>query len=562
MRKKDYNIIYMNIVFCLDKNILQSLKAIITSINHNTKRKLNYYVICPSQDRVVFEKFFREKNLNINLGIFEPTNYMNKLIKNCNYYSGSKIANYSRFFIKKVFPNLKKIIYLDTDMLVLDDIGKLWDSVQLSQDNFFASPKYIWFHKIFYIKRLEYYYNYFNNKNFFNGGVFITDLTYWDDSLYNRLYQITFELIDNNISHTFTEPILNCLFPNFIPLDPAWNCSGYGSKKWYYLLKLIYYNIEPKIIHWSGHMKPWHNLNVYKEKLWKYYLNENRQFVYLLYYDDNPKNGQAKLFLESVKNLNFNLVPHNVYQYEKFIKFDIKFGRNIRRHYCIQYFINNRGLDNYYFFSDAYDIYFIKFNYKIFEYMEENKIKVLYQNNSLGFRKDLFSNNVTNFYSKDIFSKSFGINGGSFIGKGYNILNYYDNVFKYIKENDWSDEALVIESPNLGNYILIDTKFFLNCDSVYKAFKFHDFIISDMKIHMELNPDIILFHYCGSHLHNKYIELQSYLKNNTLDDMKYSNFRYFVLKFYYIITYFFYPILKLFVITINRIKKLFNYKEK
>ena len=61
MRKKDYNIIYMNIVFCLDKNILQSLKAIITSINHHTKRKLNYYVICPSEDKVVFEKFFKEK---------------------------------------------------------------------------------------------------------------------------------------------------------------------------------------------------------------------------------------------------------------------------------------------------------------------------------------------------------------------------------------------------------------------------------------------------------------------------------------------------------------------
>ena len=125
-------------------------------------------------------------------------------------------------------------------MLVLDDIGKLWDSVELNQDNFFASPKYILFHKIFYIKRLEYYFNYFNNKNLFNGGVFITDLTYWDESLYNRLYQITFELIDNKICHCFTEPILNSLFHNFIALDPAWNCSGYGNNKFYHIKPATY----------------------------------------------------------------------------------------------------------------------------------------------------------------------------------------------------------------------------------------------------------------------------------------------------------------------------------
>ena len=56
--------------------------------------------------------------------------------------------------------------------------------------------------------------------------------------IYNKLYQITFELIDNSITHTFTEPILNCLFPNFIQLDPAWNCSGYGNKKFDYLIKI------------------------------------------------------------------------------------------------------------------------------------------------------------------------------------------------------------------------------------------------------------------------------------------------------------------------------------
>lgn len=542
----------MNIVFCIDKNIIKSLKTIITSINHHSKRKINYYVICPCEDFEIFNHFNKKYKLNINVGEFEPSDKINQLIKRCNYYNGSKIANYSRFFIKKIFPHLKKIIYLDTDMLVLDDIGKLWDNVEFNETNFFASPKYIWFHKLFYIKRFEYYYSYFNNNNFFNGGVFLTDLTYWDDKLYQKLYQITFELVDNSITHSFTEPILNCLFPNFIQLDPAWNCSGYGNNKWYYLLKLRYYNIEPKIIHWSGHMKPWHNLNVYKEKLWKYYLNEDRQFVYLLYYDDNPTNGRAKLFLDSVKNLTFNLVPHNVQQYEKYIKFDLNLGRNIKRHFCVKYFIENNALDNYYIFTDAYDIYFVNFDYRIFDYIEENNIKVLYQNNTMGFRADIFSNNVTNVYKKDIFSNSFGLNGGTFFGKGHYILNYYSDLFKYFKPDDTMDEKIVIRSPNLAEYISIDTKnYFFNVDAMFKSIKPLYFNISDMKIHMKLKPDILLFHYCGGHMHKKYEELKLYLKSKTLDDMEINYFRYYILKCYYIISPIIYPIIKLFVIAIN-----------
>lgn len=266
----------MDIVFCLDKNILDSLKAIISSINYHTKRTVNYYVICPKKENRLFEDFINSNNLkNIKLGNFEPSDFILNLIKKCKYYFGSRISNYSRFFIKDTFPDLKKIIYLDTDMIILNDIGKLWDSVNLNENNFFASPKYILFHKLFYIKRLQYYYQYFNQSNYFNGGVFVTDLTFWDDKLYQKLFEITDNFLENDICHTFTEAILNTLFPNFIQLDPSWNCSGYGNNKWYYILKLRDSNYKPKIIHWSGPTKPWHKKNIYQENLWYNFFNNN-----------------------------------------------------------------------------------------------------------------------------------------------------------------------------------------------------------------------------------------------------------------------------------------------
>ena len=60
-------------------------------------------------------------------------------------------------------------------MLVLDDIGKLWDNVEFNEDNFLQRLNIFGFINYSYIKRLEYYYSYFNKLKFFNGEVFITD---------------------------------------------------------------------------------------------------------------------------------------------------------------------------------------------------------------------------------------------------------------------------------------------------------------------------------------------------------------------------------------------------
>ncbi len=554
----------MNIVFCIDKYVIKSLKVIITSINHHTKRKISYYVICPKEDIKLFKKFVEKYKLDITIGGFEVTDKIIQLIKRCNYYNGSKIANYSRFFIKEVFPNLKKIIYLDTDMLVLDDIGKLWDSVEFNEDNFFAAPKYIWFHKLVYLKRLEYYYSYFNNNFFFNGGVYITDLTYWNDKLYKKLYQITFELIDNCITHTtltLTEPILNCLFPNFIQLNPSWNCSGYGNKKLYLLLKLRDYNIKPKIIHWSGSLKPWHKLNVYMEKLWNYYFKETNNFIYVLYYDNNISNGKSKMMLNSLEKLSFNLIPINVHQYEKFLKLDPTIGINIKRHYCVKYFIQKNSKNSYYIFVDAYDVLFINFNYKIINYMEENNIKILYQNNTRGFRSmNSISNNVTNMYKADIFSSSYGINGGSFIGRGINILDFYNNFFKNLKKNDYSDEILIIRNEELYKHVTIDdSMFFINTDGIKANLKSFNQKITDLKIIKNLRKDIILFHFPRQSGRELLKTVKPYLlDNNKLEDLKTTKFRFLLFKFYFFILPIIISILKLLIILANFILSLFN----
>ena len=59
-------------------------------------------------------------------------------------------------------------------------------------------------------------------------------------------------------------------------------------------------NEYPNIIFWSGSNKPWLNKNSCKYKIWNYYFTNSNNYIYLLYYDNNPSNGRAKLFLDSI----------------------------------------------------------------------------------------------------------------------------------------------------------------------------------------------------------------------------------------------------------------------
>lgn len=421
----------INIVFCLDKNIKESLKATITSILHHTKREINFYLICPKDDNLIFEEYIKSQSLpKINLGNFEPSEEILRIIANCSYCSGSRVANYSRFFIKSIFPKLEKMIYLDTDIIVLDDIGKMWDQGEFNSDIFLAAPKYIIYHKLFYIKKLSYYFSYLNeNKYFFNGGVFMTDLKYWDNTFYKKLYHVTEDIMSNDISHVFTEILLNVMFPKFIPLNPAWNCSGYGTPHLYSIIKVRDYGFNPKILHWSGGCKPWSNKEIFKQKLWQYYLNDSANGIYLLYYDDYS--NTSKYLLNSLNKISYNLIPKNV--------FKLNHNKEISKLECYKMMIEELGTDNYYLILDTYTNLVLNFDYNILDFMLENKIKIL-SNNS---KKSLF-------------------------GKGSDIIKLYferidnvvnNNTFFYKYNNNLNLETFVIECNNSDQQIYVSQNY-------------------------------------------------------------------------------------------------------
>ena len=264
----------IDIVICLDKNLLSSLPSFINSVVYYITGKWRINIICKEEEIEIFDNFIKDRfsieiNENIRINYFIPNNLC---LEYCKFRKNSYM-NLARFFIKDVFNDLEKIIYLDTDMLVLHDLRKLWDLVDLNSDNnYYAGCIDIFPASIFYINNIIKNYDIFLKWNkHHNGGLFVTNLKYWDEPI-KKLYKLIERDMKSRIfENIFTEALQNIIFNNFYPIPIKWNISGLGGTflvKYVGLLKYYLPDESPYILHWSGKYKPWRNNNVPFYKLW------------------------------------------------------------------------------------------------------------------------------------------------------------------------------------------------------------------------------------------------------------------------------------------------------
>ena len=125
------------IVFAINNNYIKQLATVIISILKNSSKNNQYEFNILSTDLSSKnkEKLLSLKYLNKNT-IFNYID-MNETIKNFDLekymsrrddYKYISIETYFRFFIPELFPQYEKILYLDADMLVLQDLEDLYNT--------------------------------------------------------------------------------------------------------------------------------------------------------------------------------------------------------------------------------------------------------------------------------------------------------------------------------------------------------------------------------------------------------------------------------------------------
>ncbi|KAL8167468.1 hypothetical protein V2J09_008967 [Rumex salicifolius] len=206
------------------------------------------------------------------------------------YFSGSKVdnqtpikfrnpkylsmLNHLRFYIPEVFPALKRVVFLDDDVVVQKDLSGLFSIDLNSNVNGAVETCMETFHR--YHKYLNYSHPLI--RSHFDPdacgwafGMNVFDLVEWRKRNVTGIYHYWQE---KNVDRTLWK--LGTLPPGLLtfygltePLDSTWHVLGLG-----------YTNLDPKVIangavlHYNGNSKPWLKIGIEKYKpLWDKYVD-------------------------------------------------------------------------------------------------------------------------------------------------------------------------------------------------------------------------------------------------------------------------------------------------
>lgn len=198
------------------------------------------------------------------------------------------ILNHLRIYLPELFPELKKVVFLDDDVVVQRDLSALWDinmegKVNGAVETCRGDDSWVM------SKRFRTYFNFSNPliANSFDEercawayGMNIFDLEAWRNSDITEVYH---HWLKQNINSNLTLWRLGTLPPSLIafdghvhPIDPSWHMLGLG----YQSRTSIDSVRQAAVIHYNGQAKPWLDIAFPELKsFWTNYVDYANEFI-------------------------------------------------------------------------------------------------------------------------------------------------------------------------------------------------------------------------------------------------------------------------------------------
>lgn len=171
-----------------------------------------------------------------------------KQFKGFQSFANTSLFTYARFLFPDMFPHLGKVIYLDVDILVLDDLAKLYSTPM--DGNLVAAVVGRG------TNRADHCWGILNYKElgipgdtlYFNAGVLLMDLNCWrQENFANRCMEYAAKYPELCIF--WDQTVMNTLLAGkFTQLEQKWNQQFNGPDKSY---------VRDGILHYCGPDKPW-----------------------------------------------------------------------------------------------------------------------------------------------------------------------------------------------------------------------------------------------------------------------------------------------------------------
>ena len=291
----------INIVFASDNNYAQHTAVAMASVLVNTKvpQKIQFYLIDDEIQQENKEKITKTvQNLGGNI---EFIKIKNSKLEDC-YVSGElSRASYFRLDIANILgESIEKIIYLDCDLLVYEEIEKMWQldmggkPVAATCDlGIMASARVR--------KQKNKFIGLPFDAPYFNAGVLIMDLKKWRDGNYA---EAIIALATQNKYPNHDQDALNKFFMNNwqeIPLrwdviPPVFNLFLKIVTKPDLRKKAIEAKLNPAIFHYAGGYKPWEYEihDGFNDKYYEYLKLTEYKDVKMPQFDKRRKNRSIK----------------------------------------------------------------------------------------------------------------------------------------------------------------------------------------------------------------------------------------------------------------------------
>ena len=272
------------IVFAFNNKYCKFFSATLYSLVYNSSKNFNYDIIILSSDISERNKKLLEKMVpeNFCLRFYNITEDLDKIIniqnlKPRDYWSAEM---YYRLFIPLIMRDYKRVLYLDADIIIHDNIESFFDKSFCGKQILAAfdtisnivhlpehKKRYDFIKKTLKLERPDEY---------FNSGVILFNIPVIDEKIY--LENLIFLLENQELMYP-DQDILNIIFHNKVKfIGCEWNycCNAVIDKSYLeqitgqYREDFLSAKKNPKIIHYISHIKPWNSSGYdYSEVFWQ-----------------------------------------------------------------------------------------------------------------------------------------------------------------------------------------------------------------------------------------------------------------------------------------------------
>ena len=252
---------YINICFAINDSYTNHCCILIKSILAKIKKKysLRIYIFHNNLSEPNKSKILKTSNYCAHFIQVDSTSVSELPIPK---YSHFCEVNYFRLLIPRFLPDIDKVIYLDSDIIVNTDISDLWE-IEL-EENYLACVE----DNISESDRIRELTPLDNDFKYYNSGVLLLNCRkFRAENIENKLF--AFGKKYYNQIYIVDQDLLNAVVNKQIL---------YINKNWNYQINLELQNnsnldiFKLKIIHYTGKKKAFH-VNVFNKYAWPYYSN-------------------------------------------------------------------------------------------------------------------------------------------------------------------------------------------------------------------------------------------------------------------------------------------------